>query len=209
MQQFVMSVMDRFGYVGICFLILLENLIPPIPSEFILPFGGFMTTYTNLSVTGVVFFSTVGSVIGALILYGIGAMLTPTKLTGLWENRVIYLLGFRRQNMEKAMAWFSRKGKKAILFGRCVPIVRSLVSLPAGMAKVSMPLFLLYTGIGSAVWNLLLVSFGALLGASWGAVQKWMEAYSHVTRIGLYLILAAGLVWIIGKRKKTEKNTRP
>lgn len=200
MQEFIIEIMNRFGYMGICFLITVENLFPPIPSEIILPFGGFMTTYTNMSVRGVIFFSTIGSTVGALLLYRLGRFFSPQKLERMLDTKVCKMLGFKREDVQKTIAWFDRKGKKAVLFGRCVPIIRSLVSIPAGMAGMEMPLFFCYTVIGSTVWNLLLVSLGAALGASWGVVQEWLSAYSQVTKVILWGGIAVCLFCFVKKR---------
>lgn len=200
MQELVVEVMNRFGYMGICFLITVENLFPPIPSEIILPFGGFMTTYTNMSVWGVVFFSTIGSTAGAMILYRVGAFFTPQKLERALDTRVCRALGFKREDVQKSVGWFERKGKKAVLFGRCVPIIRSLVSIPAGMAGMELPVFFVYTVIGSTVWNVLLVSLGAALGASWGVVREWLSAYSQVTKALLWGGIAAWILWMVRKK---------
>ncbi len=202
MQEAIVEIMNRFGYMGICFLITVENLFPPIPSEVILPFGGFMTTYTNLSVWGVVFFSTIGSTVGALILYRLGKLITPQKLEGLLSTKVCKALGFQREDVQRTVSWFEKKGKKAVLFGRCVPIIRSLVSIPAGMADMELPLFFIYTVIGSTVWNVLLVSLGAMLGASWSLVLTWLAAYAKVTKALLWGGIAVGifLLWK-GKRR--------
>lgn len=203
MQEFIVEIMNRFGYMGICFLITVENLFPPIPSEVILPFGGFMTTYTNMSVWGVVFFSTIGSTVGALILYRLGKFFTSAKLERLLSTKVCRALGFKREDVEKTVSWFEKKGKKAVLFGRCVPIIRSLVSIPAGMAGVELPLFFVYTVIGSTVWNVLLVSLGAALGASWSLVLAWLAAYARVTKAVLWGGIAVGvfLFWRGKKRR--------
>lgn len=202
MQEAIVEIMNRFGYMGICFLITVENLFPPIPSEVILPFGGFMTTYTNLSVWGVVFFSTIGSTVGALILYRLGKLITPQKLEGLLSTKVCKALGFQREDVQRTVSWFEKKGKKAVLFGRCVPIIRSLVSIPAGMADMELPLFFIYTVIGSTVWNVMLVSLGAMLGASWSLVLTWLAAYAKVTKAILWGGIAVGifLLWK-GKRR--------
>ena len=194
MQELMIHIMDTYGYLGVCFLIAVENIFPPIPSEVILTFGGFMTTYTRLSVPGVVIFSTLGSTVGALVLYGAGASLTPARLARFSDSKLFKWLGFDKEEMERTMQWFEQKGKKAILFGRCVPIIRSLVSVPAGMAQVPMPIFLLYTVIGSMAWNVLLVSLGAMLGASWDTVLVWLEKYAAVIRI---LLIGGAMVWIV------------
>ena len=174
MQEFMIYIMNTYGYLGVCFLIAVENLFPPIPSEVILTFGGFMTTYTRLTVPGVVIFSTLGSTIGALILYWVGTALTPEKLENLTNGKLFRLLGFEKEEVEQTIGWFEKHGKKAILFGRCIPIIRSLVSVPAGMAQIEIPLFLVYTVIGSTVWNIILVCLGAALGASWETVLVYL-----------------------------------
>lgn len=186
MEELIVEIMNKYGYMGICLLITVENLFPPIPSEIILPFGGFMTTYTNLSVWGVIFFSTIGSTVGALILYRIGAFFTPQKLERILTTKACRFLGFKKDDIDKTVSWFDKKGKKSVLFGRCVPIIRSLVSIPAGMTGMDLPAFFIYTVIGSTVWNFLLVSLGAALGASWGAVQEWLSAYSQLTNALLW-----------------------
>lgn len=200
MQEFIIEIMNRFGYMGICFLITVENLFPPIPSEIILPFGGFMTTYTNMSVRGVIFFSTIGSTVGALLLYRLGRFFTPAKLERLLETKTCKMLGFKREDVQKTITWFDKRGKKAVLFGRCVPIIRSLVSIPAGMAGMELPLFFFYTVLGSTAWNLLLVSLGAALGASWGVVQEWLSAYSQIVKALLWGGIAVGLLCFLKKR---------
>lgn len=204
MQEFMIHIMNTYGYLGVCFLIAVENIFPPIPSEVILTFGGFMTTYTRLSVPGVIIFSTLGSTIGALVLYRVGLALTPQKLESLTEGKLFRMLGFEKEDVEKTIRWFERHGKKAILFGRCVPIIRSLVSVPAGMAEINIPLFLIYTIIGSTVWNIVLVSLGAALGASWESALFYLRQYSNVFRI-LLLITAAVLVLQYAMKKRSSR----
>ena len=121
---------DEYIWVsGVCFLIAIENIFPPIPSEVILTFGGFMTTYTRLTVPGVIVFSTIGSLIGALILYRVGLELNRERLGRVMESRMFQRLGFEKSDVEKTIAAFDKHGKKAVLFGRCIPIIRSLVSV--------------------------------------------------------------------------------
>lgn len=199
MQDFMVYIMNTYGYLGVCFLIAVENIFPPIPSEVILTFGGFMTTYTRLTVPGVVIFSTIGSTIGAVVLYWAGTELTPEKLEKLTKGKLFKVLGFEREDVEETVGWFEKHGKKAVLLGRCVPIIRSLVSVPAGMAQMQIPLFLAYTVIGSTVWNIILVSLGAALGASWETVLVYLNRYSSVVRL---LLIAGGAVLIVRYVKK-------
>lgn len=183
MQDLLIYIINTYGYLGVCFLIAAENIFPPIPSEVILTFGGFMTTYTRLTVPGVIIFSTIGSVIGALVLYRVGMELNQERIEKLCGTRLFRFLGFEREDVERTLLWFERHGKKAVLFGRCVPIIRSLVSVPAGMAEMNFPLFMAYTVAGSTVWNLVLVSLGAWLGASWETVLPYMKRYSMAIKI--------------------------
>ncbi len=203
MQEVLTYMMNTFGYLGVCFLIAIENIFPPIPSEVILTLGGFMTTYTRLTVPGVIVFSTIGSLIGALILYRIGMELNRERLGHVMESRMFRRLGFEKTDVEKTIAAFERHGKKAVLFGRCIPIVRSLVSVPAGMAQMNLTVFLFYTTIGSTVWNVLLVSLGAALGASWETTLVYLNRYSGAVRL---VLLAGGGVFLVRmiKRKKDK-----
>lgn len=206
MQDVIVQIMDKFGYLGVCFLIAIENIFPPIPSEVILTFGGFMTTYSRLTVPGVIIFSTLGSTIGALVLYWIGTALTPGRLETLTKGKLFHVLGFEKEDVEKTIRWFDKRGKKAILFGRCIPIIRSLVSIPAGMAQINMPIFLTYTMIGSTIWNILLVSLGAILGASWETVLIYMAKYSAVIKIVLIIAVLYFAIRFIWKKKILSNN---
>ena len=205
MQEMIVQIMDQFGYLGICFLIAVENIFPPIPSEFILTFGGFMTTYTRLTVAGVVVFSTLGSSIGALVLYWAGTGLTPDRLDSVLNSRLCRILGFEKEDIEKSIQWFDRQGKKAVLFGRCIPIIRSLVSIPAGMAQIPLPVFRFYTVIGSTVWNIILVSLGAVLGASWETVLIYVGKYSAFIKAAL---VAAALYFVVRVVRRKFKKER-
>lgn len=201
MQEFMIYIMNTYGYLGVCFLIAVENIFPPIPSEVILTFGGFMTTYTRLTVPGVIIFSTIGSTIGALVLYRAGMELTPEKLEKLTKGNLFRILGFEKEDVEETVGWFEKHGKKAVLFGRCVPIIRSLVSVPAGMAQMQIPLFLTYTIVGSTVWNMILVSLGAALGASWETVLVYLNRYSFAVRL---LLIAGGILLFVRYVKKNK-----
>lgn len=205
MQEVLTYMMNTFGYLGVCFLIAIENIFPPIPSEVILTLGGFMTTYTRLTVPGVIVFSTIGSLIGALILYRIGMELNRERLGHVMESRMFRRLGFEKTDVEKTIAAFERHGKKAVLFGRCIPIVRSLVSVPAGMAQMNLTVFLFYTTIGSTVWNVLLVSLGAALGASWETILVYLNRYSGAVRL---VLLAGGGVFLVRMIKRKKDKTR-
>jgi len=193
--------MNSYGYIGILFLIALENIFPPIPSEVILTFSGFLTTTSDVTVLGVIIFSTLGSVVGAIILYGIGRILDVERLEKIVE-RWGHLLRLTKKDIQKADAWFRRIGVWAVLIGRLVPLVRSLISIPAGMARMNFSIFLFFTTIGSLIWNSVLVNLGAALGSSWDTIAGYIEAYSHIVVILLAVLFILFIVWFIRSRKK-------
>jgi len=203
MQTWVTEIMEQFGYLGIFLMMMIENLFPPIPSEIILPFGGFMTTYTNLSVVGVIITATTGSVIGAIILYGIGMLIDVPRLEKI-VDRFGHLLRIKKEDIYKADAWFVKYGYWTVLFCRMIPLIRSLISIPAGMSKMTFWLFLLFTIIGTVAWNVILVSIGAILGESWQDILGFMDVYSAVIYffIGLGVVLL--LILYIRKRRSNK-----
>ncbi|MFF3021041.1 DedA family protein [Gottfriedia sp. NPDC057948] len=202
MQNWIIETMDTFGYLGIFLLIALENIFPPIPSEVILTFGGFMTTESSLSKIGVIFFSTLGSVIGAIILFWIGTLLDIKTLEKIVE-RWGYFLRLTKKDVHKADEWFSKYGVWTVFFCRLIPLIRSLISIPAGMARMNFWIFLLFTTLGSLIWNTILVLVGASVGASWEKIVEYMDVYSSI----IYGILSIGLVififLFIKKRKRS------
>lgn len=190
MDNWITDIMEQFGYMGILLLIALENVFPPIPSEVILTFGGFMTTYTSLTRTGVIISATLGSVLGAVILYGIGYLVNVDKLETLVEKYGRFLR-LKKEDIRKADKWFDRYGYWTVLFCRLIPVIRSLISIPAGMSKMKFGLFLLFTTIGTLTWNIILVTVGAALGGSWDKILEFMDIYSNVAYV---LLGAAALV---------------
>jgi len=206
MEQWITEIMNTYGYIGILLLIALENLFPPIPSEVVLTFGGFMTTTTSMHVVGVIVFSTLGSIVGAIILYFIGRMLDVNRLEKI-VDRWGHILRLTRNDIQKANDWFQKYGVWAVFFGRLVPIVRSLISIPAGMANMNLAAFLLLTTIGSLIWNTVLVSVGAAVGASWDRIVDTVDTYSHIVLILLIVLLVVGVIWFIRTRRngKTDK----
>ncbi|NLB87812.1 MAG: DedA family protein [Syntrophomonadaceae bacterium] len=193
MQNWIIDFMELFGYISILLLTTLENVFPPIPSELILTFGGFMTTYTTLTIPGVVVFATLGSIIGAVILYGLGYFLRENGIEYV-INRYGHILRVELQDVHSASSWFKKYGYWTVFFCRMIPLIRSLISIPAGMAKMNLGLFLLYTLAGTLIWNILLVGAGAIVGESWETIIRFMDVYSDVA----YLILGlAGIIFVI------------
>lgn len=190
MGNFILNVMENYGYLGIFFLIAIENIFPPIPSEVILTFGGFITKSTSLTPGGVILAATIGSLGGAIILYYVGFYIQRFK----W---------FKQGELNKTNSWFEKYGKKAVLYGRCVPIIRSLISIPAGIKKMPMPIFLLYTTVGSLIWNTLLVTAGVILADNWYIFAGIISKYSKVILV-IITIYIFFKVWkkCIHQRKK-------
>ena len=203
MENWITEVMNTYGYIGIFLLIALENIFPPIPSEVILTFGGFMTTTTNLSVFGVIIVSTIGSVAGAIVLYGIGVLLNVDRLERI-VDKWGHILRITPKDIKKADDWFHRFGVWTIFFGRLVPLIRSLISIPAGMSRMNMGIFLLLTTIGTLIWNTILVSVGAAVGASWSDIVGYMDIYSNVVYVMLAVLIVLFLVVYIKNKRKGQ-----
>ncbi|KAB8125651.1 DedA family protein [Gracilibacillus oryzae] len=203
MQSFVTNVMEQFGYLGIFFMMALENLFPPIPSEVVLPFSGFMTTYSNLTIIGVIIAATIGSVVGAVVLYGIGLMLNVDRLEKLIDKWG-HILRFSKKDLHKANDWFSKYGYWTIFFCRMIPLIRSLISIPAGMNRMNFLLFLLFTTIGTVIWNIILIYTGALLGENWETILQWMDNYSDIA-YGLIIIGVIIAIYFYYKKRKQRE----
>ena len=201
MQELVVEIMNRFGYTGIGGLILIETIFPPIPSEVILTFGGFLTTCTKLTAPGVIASSTLASVLGAFLLYAFGRLLAPARMQKLFASRVGSRLGFQAEELEQAVQSFEQKGEGAVFFGRCVPIVRSLISIPAGMVGMNLPRFAIYTAAGSLIWDTLLVLLGAAAGRSWEIITQYMDAYAALVRIAGATLAVTFLLRLIKKKR--------
>lgn len=192
MQSWILDFMEQFGYIGIFLMMALENVFPPIPSEVILPFGGFLTTYSDLTIVGVILSATAGSIIGAIILYGIGRLIDVERMKKV-VDRWGHIIRIKHEDIYKADAWFNKYGYWTVLFCRMVPLIRSLISVPAGMSNMKFWLFLVFTTIGTLAWNIILVLVGAALGESWKDILAFMDIYSTIA----YIIIATMLVLLV------------
>ena len=193
MEDWIINVINQYGYLSIILLIAVENIFPPIPSEVILTFGGFLTTYTYMNPWWVIVSATVGSLVGAVVLYLVGRLLAPERLEKLLDGKVGKILRFKKEDLRGAVKWFSARGERSVLLCRCVPIVRSLISIPAGMMKMKPVKFLILTTIGSTVWNILLVFLGVAAGGSWMVVVKYLGVYSWIVAaaisVGIFVLM--------------------
>ncbi len=203
MQEFIINIMNSYGYLGVFLLILIENIFPPIPSEVILLFGGFMTTYTSLNVLGMTMSSTLGSVLGALILYKIGNFFNEKTLKRLIHTRLGKLLRINNSDIDSSFNYFQTKGEKTIFFCRFIPLIRSLISLPAGINKMNITKFTIYTTLGSLIWNIVLITLGHIVGSNWKSILKIFDLYSTYAVIIIFII---SIVLIIKFYKKKLKE---
>lgn len=173
LAQWVQDVIESLGYLGVALLVIAENLFPPIPSEIVLPFAGFVARRGDGSVVVMVLASTVGSVVGALVLYAIAAAIGPERIHA-FVVRFGRWFGVKESDMVRAEQWFDRRSNAAVLVGRCVPLIRSLVSIPAGFRRMRFVPFVVLTAVGSAVWNVALIGAGAALGDQWDVVGDYV-----------------------------------
>ena len=204
MQEIIIEIMNNFGYLGVFLLIAIENVFPPIPSEVILLFGGFMTTFSDMNIVGVIIASTLGSILGAIILYYIGKLLNKDRLKKIITSKPGKLLRLKPEDIDKADEWFDTKGNKTVFFCRFVPIIRSLISIPAGMSEMPMKKFLLYTAAGSLIWNAALTIAGSIVGENWTSIVDIMDQYSHIILILLIILFIIAIIIFYKKRKKSN-----
>ncbi|MGA1442227.1 MAG: DedA family protein [Ilumatobacteraceae bacterium] len=175
----VQDVIEQLGAVGVALLVILENVFPPIPSEIVLPFAGFVAWRGDGSVPVMILAATIGAVVGALVLYAIAAVIGDQRLAAFIE-RFGRWFGVKPSDLARAEAWFDRHAVAAVLLGRCVPLIRSVVSVPAGFRRMRLLPFIVYTAAGSAVWNTALIGAGAILGDQWDRVEPYVALLQYV-----------------------------
>lgn len=203
MNNFVINIMNKYGYLGILFLITIENVFPPIPSEVILTLGGFMTSKDgiNMSLFGVIMYSTFGSMLGAIILYYVGYIFNKDRLLKIVRSKIGRILCLKESDIVKSDNSFNKNGDLTVLYCRFIPIVRSLISIPAGVNKMKLSIFLLYTFVGSLIWNTVLVSLGKLVGENYMVVAGVFSKYSKIILILLICLIVYKIIKKIRKDK--------
>jgi membrane protein DedA with SNARE-associated domain len=197
------SIISSMGYPGLTLVMFLENIFPPIPSEVVLPLAGNLTITGRFSLFGVVFWGMIGSLVGALFFYALGKLVGETRLRNFVAKYGKWGM-ISTDDFDKSAEWFDRYGELTIFFGRMVPIVRSLISIPAGLAKMNIPKFLFYTVIGTSMWNFVLALAGKLLGSQWGLVVEWVGVYQNIV-IGL---VALAVVFFVVSRLLKRKSAK-
>jgi membrane protein DedA with SNARE-associated domain len=191
------ELVDTWGYVAVALFLVVENVFPPIPSELILPLAGYYVEQGNLNFAFAVVAATLGSVIGALILYGFGQLAGRPALEK-WGHKV----HLHERDIERADRWFERYGGWVVFFGRLVPGVRSVVSIPAGASSMAMPQFVLLTTAGSALWNALLIGAGWWLGREWERITGVMDSASTVVVVAVVVSFVGGATLFLRRRRR-------
>lgn len=189
MSEWILAIMDKLGLVGVTLMMFLENVFPPIPSELIMPAAGFAAAMGQMNIILVIIAGTLGSVLGALPLYYLGTVFDEKRLLKLTEKYGKYFL-VRPSDVTNANAWFNKYGKAVIFFGRMIPAIRSLISIPAGMNRMPMLPFLVLTTIGSAIWTTLLAYAGFVLGVNYNKVETFIEPISKFVVISVLIVAA-------------------
>ncbi|MFF0377242.1 DedA family protein [Actinoplanes missouriensis] len=194
----VASVIESTGEIGVGLLVALENLIPPIPSEIVLSMAGYLASAGRVNLVLVWIAATVGALVGALLLYWLGRGLGEERLRR-WLDKVPLV---DLDDLDKADRWFEKHERATVLFGRCAPVVRSLVSIPAGANRMPVGQFVLFTAIGSGVWNALFVGAGYALGNRWQDVEKYSHWFDYA--IWAFFAIAIGS-WVVKKVRKRRR----
>lgn len=193
--------MDTLGAPGAGIAIALENLFPPLPSEVILPLAGFAVSTGEINLIAALLWTTAGSVVGALALYGLGAWLGRERTVALASKVPLV----KASDMERTEDWFNRHGMKAVFFGRMIPLFRSLISVPAGVERMPLPVFICLTTLGSAIWNTAFIMAGYALGENWRKVSSYVSTYSKLV---LGIVLLVLLTFVVRRVVKSRKQGR-
>ena len=199
MTKWIMSLIYSAGYFGIVFLMFVENVFPPIPSEFIMPLAGFMVTQNKFSLVGIIIAGTLGSVLGALPLYYLGKKLGEERLKKFADRHGKWLT-LSREDIDKSKNWFEKHGAVAVFFCRLVPGIRSFISIPAGINRMNMLSFLFFTTLGSAIWTSFLAYAGYFLASSFREVEGYLDVVTYIV-FGSIIVLYLKRVLKSGKRK--------
>ncbi|MBM7085898.1 DedA family protein [Micromonospora sp. WMMD734] len=197
---FVTGLVERLGGPGAGLAVALENLFPPIPSEVILPLAGFAAAQGRISLVSAILWTTLGSVVGAWVLYGIGAALGRDRMRAIAARLPLVKLS----DVDRTEAWFLKHGVKAVFFGRMIPIFRSLISIPAGVERMPIMTFLLYTTLGSLIWNTTFVMAGFLLGDNWHVVEEYVGSFQKV----VIVVCVAAACWFVVTRVRRARAAR-
>ena len=197
MREWLVQVMDALGYAGIALLMFLENLVPPIPSEIVMPAAGFAARNGELSLWGCILAGTAGSIIGGVFWYFVAKAVGCERLKR-WFDRYGRWVGLRADDVDTAVKWFERWGVWAVLVGRLVPGVRTLISVPAGFSQMPFTTFLLFSLIGTGIWTTVLTTIGWVLRDRYELVDQYLGPVAIVVLVGL----GSWFAWAMWKRHR-------
>lgn len=203
--NWIIHLMQVLGAPGVGVAVFLENVFPPIPSEVVLPLAGFTASMGGMNVFAAFIWATIGSVVGAYLLYYVGAAIGAQRLRRVAK----WMWLVEPEDVDTSLRWFDKYGTWSILFGRLIPGVRSLISIPAGIDRMNPLKFGIYTLLGSGVWNALLIYLGVILGDNWESVSAIIDQYSTVVYIAIALIVVYVLFRLIRRSRKRKKQGKP
>jgi membrane protein DedA with SNARE-associated domain len=201
--EWLTNIMNSLGYLGIGIAVFLETIFPPIPSAFIQPFAGFVASRTDQTLFLTIITATIGTYLGTF----------PFYLLGIWGEKAVYkflkkygkYLFIEQEEVDKAFEFFNKYGKEVVLFGRLIPLVRTFISFPAGVARMPFWQFTVYTLMGSAIWSTILAVAGYLLGENWEILLTLLSRYENIVLVLIVLVVIGYIVFKVVQRRKLKK----
>jgi len=197
---FMVDLMDRMGLFGAALAVGLDNLFPPIPSEIVLPMAGLAASQGRFTLAGAMFATTAGSVVGACLMYWLGRLFGRDRTEWIFAKTPLLKIS----DLERTEAWFAKHGTKAVFFGRMVPIFRSLISIPAGVERMSFGVFFLLTTLGSLIWNSIFVGAGYTLGENWHVIEPYADWFQRLVILAVLVVCA----WFVISRVRELRDPR-
>lgn len=201
MEQWILNVMQQLGYWGIMILMFLDNVIPPIPSEVIMPSAGYTASQGHLNIIGVILAGCIGSLLAAALLYWLGSKCPNEKIFHFCDRYGKYI-GIKGHDMQQALDWFEQRGHNIVLFGRMMPAIRSLISVPAGMSGMPFAKFILYSTLGTIPWTTFLALVGYYVGQNKALMTQIFSQFGYFI-LSIVAIVLSYFLW-----KKYQKNKR-
>ncbi len=205
LRDIIEQIVTTLGYPGISFVMFGENIFPPIPSELVMPFAGFLVADGKLNFIGIVLAGTFGSVVGAVVIYYIGVWADERVIRTFLRHYGRYVM-VSEDDLNRALSLFERYGNAIVFFGRLIPIIRSLISLPAGMKRMPLPRFLVFTTLGASIWTTVLAAGGVILGENWEEIMGYVDQYQKATLVVLVLIALGFLLMRVREIRARRAN---
>ncbi|NNG75988.1 DedA family protein [Acinetobacter sp. ANC 4277] len=201
LTEWIISIMEQLGYLGIALLMFLDNIFPPIPSEIIMPSAGYSASQGELLLVGVIIAGCIGSLIAAAILYWIGYKFNHDSIFRFVDRYGKYLF-IKSPDVKKSLDWFEQYGHRIVFFGRMIPAVRSLISIPAGMSHMPFWKFMFYSSLGTIIWTTFLACVGFYFGENQALMQNIFSQVSHF----IIIVVIAIIIWILYRRNQGKNR---